>query len=84
VGGYSDGFIRAFQYGTSQVSHSKWEVVNAHKGSCSSLVVESHYIISGGDDGVVRVWSRVNRQLISQLSNHSRTVTSILVDINNP
>lgn len=38
IGGYGDGFIRAFQIVQGKkYSPSKWEIVNAHKGSVSSI-----------------------------------------------
>lgn len=42
-----------------------WEIVNAHKGSVTSMYVDHQYIITGGQDGQVRLWGRKNRQFIT-------------------
>jgi len=44
-----------------------WEISQAHKGSINSVYADANYILSGGDDGPVRVWARQTRQLLIQL-----------------
>ncbi|EAS05346.1 zinc carboxypeptidase family protein, putative (macronuclear) [Tetrahymena thermophila SB210] len=80
VNGYSDGFVRAFQVSNKQYSPLKWEIVNAHKGAVTSVFANQNYILTGGQDGIVRVWSRVNRQLITQISMHTKDVVSVFPD----
>ena len=45
-----------------------WEVANAHRGAITSIYVDANYILSGGADGAVRVWARVNRKLLIQFN----------------
>lgn len=36
----------------------KWEIANAHKDGVTAIYVDENYILSGGRDGQVRIWSR--------------------------
>ena len=46
VSGWKDGFLRAFQITNKPISPLKWELVNAHKGSITSVyAVSLKYII---------------------------------------
>jgi WD40 repeat protein len=64
VTGWRDGFIRCFE-GTGRVM---WEISGAHRGSVTSLYCDANYLLSGGEDGAVRVWSRTNRKLLIQFN----------------
>lgn len=61
VSGWKDGFIRAFQISNQPISSLKWELINAHKGAVTSIYADRNYYISGGEDGLVRLWNHVNR-----------------------
>lgn len=55
VSGWRDGFIRCFD----RTQHTmNWEIANAHRGSVTSIYVDANYILSGGQDGAVRIWAR--------------------------
>lgn len=84
VGGFEDGFIRAYAITKSKFSPLKWEIVNAHKGRISSIYCDKLYILSGGQDGIVRVWARNTRQMITQISIHTKDVVSVFPDCNKP
>ena len=43
-------------------------MANAHRGSVTSVYVDANYILSGGQDGAVRVWARSNRKLLIQFN----------------
>jgi WD40 repeat protein len=60
VTGWRDGFIRCFD----AQSRILWEVANAHRGSVTTVYADANYILSGGEDGAVRVWARTNRKLL--------------------
>ena len=60
ITGWRDGFIRS--YDTS--GRVLWEIANAHRGSVTSLYCDANYILSGGEDGAVRVWARTTRKLL--------------------
>lgn len=52
-------------------------IPNAHRKPVSSLDVSEKYFISGGEDGIVNVWSW-NRELLCQFSEHrSKPVRSV-------
>jgi cilia- and flagella-associated protein 52 len=37
--------------------------------------------LSGGDDGIVRVWARKTRKLITQITAHKKTITRVFPDL---
>ena len=45
-----------------------WEIANAHRGSVSSVYADANYILTGGEDGAVRVWARTTRKLLIQFN----------------
>lgn len=61
-----------------------WAIPNAHKGCINTIYADANYILSGGDDGPVRVWARVTRQLLIQLAAHTKQVTKVMPDLNQP
>lgn len=81
VTGWSDGFIRAFQITKHPYSPLLWDMVNAHNGPISTIYVDENYIISGGMDGLVRVWSRKIRKLSYQIACHTKRITAAFPDI---
>lgn len=84
AGGYEDGFIRCYEIGKTKYSILKWEIANAHRGAVTSLFIDANYILSGGDDGIVRVWSRKHRTLLTQISAHKKTVCKVRPDVQRP
>jgi len=56
LSGWRDGFLRCFDsvYGKAML----WEIAGAHKGALTAIYADSNYILTGGQDGAVRVWSR--------------------------
>jgi WD40 repeat protein len=81
VSGWSDGFIRCYSKGNSS---PVWEVANAHRGAVTSLYADGNYILSGGEDGAVRVWGRANRKLLIQFNDQKKDVVSVFPDLNKP
>lgn len=63
--GWKDGFIRCFNPATKSLA---WEVVGAHRGSVTALYADQNYILSGGQDGAVRIWARASRKLLIQFN----------------
>jgi len=61
-----------------------WEVANAHRGAITSIYVDANYILSGGADGAVRVWARVNRKLLIQFNDQKKDIVSLFPDLNKP
>jgi WD40 repeat protein len=64
VTGWRDGFIRIYDMSGRVL----WEIANAHRGSITSLYCDANYILSGGEDGAVRVWARTTRKLLIQFN----------------
>lgn len=66
ITGWRDGFLRCFD--VKQRRAQIWEVANAHRGAITSVYADANYILTGGEDGAVRVWSRSVRQLLVQFN----------------
>ncbi|KRW99659.1 WD40-repeat-containing domain [Pseudocohnilembus persalinus] len=81
IAGYDDGFVKCFQITNQNYSPFLWEMVNCHKGGVTSIYADENYILTGGRDGQVRIWSRVARQLLQQISIHTRDVIAVFPDI---
>ncbi|KAI9220863.1 WD40-repeat-containing domain protein [Blastocladiella britannica] len=89
ISGWTDGKIRAFG---PQSGRLQWEIHDAHKKCVTALAVSdmddaegSYRIVSGGEDGQVRVW-RVTRHaqtLETAMKEHKGTVTCIKIRKNN-
>ncbi|KAJ3300742.1 Cilia- and flagella-associated protein 52 [Borealophlyctis nickersoniae] len=89
ISGWNDGKIRAFG---PQSGRLQYEINDAHKPGVTALAVTDPYnqygdfrIVSGGEDGQVRVW-RVTRQvrvLECAMKEHKGTVTCVKIRKNN-
>ena len=64
--GYRDGSIRGFD--VLNTKSQVWEITNGHRGHVSALYADANYMISGGQDGAVRLWARGTRQLLIQFN----------------
>ena len=80
VSGWEDGFIRCHNVKTKQL---KWEI-SAHRGKIVSIDCNDKYVCSGGDDHVIRVWSTVSQEMLGQFSDHEKSVTQVLIDVEAP
>lgn len=62
VTGWKDGFVRC--YDPNGNGRILWEIISSHRGAVTSLFVDANYIITGGEDGAVRLWARTTRKLL--------------------
>lgn len=79
VTGSDDGYLRICDSSTLQV---RMRVV-AHTGGvrCIVAIPETNVLITGGNDGVVRVWSLTHQlSLEAELQGHSYAITSLSLD----
>lgn len=78
VSGWSDGRIRAF---TPQTGQLIYVINDAHFGKVNSIVLKSdcETLISGGDDGCVRVWKATldSQTLTISWKEHTSPVTHL-------
>lgn len=68
VSGWRDGFVRCYDPASTRVL---WEIANAHRGAVTSVYADANYVLSGGEDGAVRVWARTTRKLLIQFNGNS-------------
>lgn len=77
ITGWRDGFLRCFDYTRrAQI----WEVANAHRGAITSIYADSNYILTGGQDGAVRVWQRQTRKLLTQFNDQKKDIVGLFPD----
>lgn len=60
-----------------------WEIP-AHRGNISCIYVDGNYIITGGDDGIARIWTRKTHELTIQFSAHHTNVYKVFGDLKRP
>lgn len=80
---FEDGFVRCFDARLGQL----WGIPGAHRRGTSCLsahTADAQYLVSGGGDGVVRVWLLRNRELVTQFTEHRGEVCAVLVDARQP
>ena len=78
LSGWSDGKIRAFRVDNNQ---QLWQIDNAHKNGVTaiSLSHNNKFIVSGGQEGEIRVWEIRSRELIAHLKEHTSKVTKVII-----
>ena len=78
--GYSSGSLKNF---TNDLSIKLFDIP-AHRGNVNCIYVDGNYILTGGEDGIVRVWTRKNHELVIQIPAHHKNVRSVFADLNKP
>ncbi len=78
ITGWRDGSIKAFDP-VNQVM--LWEMIGTHRGAVTSVYADENYLLSGGEDGAVRVWARLNRKLLIQFNDHVKDVVALFPDV---
>jgi len=78
LSGWTDGGVRSHHAETGELL---WVIKDAHIGGVSALKLSNNmrFVVSGGENGDVRVWEMRQRQLVSHLKEHTRTVTQIIL-----
>jgi WD40 repeat protein len=76
LSGWSDGRIRAYRCDNQQLL---WQIDNAHKNGVTAIGLSNNYkfIVSGGNEGEIRVWEIRSRELIAHLKEHTSKVTKV-------
>ena len=78
--GYSTGILRNY---SNDFSNKIFEI-QTHKGNVNCIYVDGNYILTGGEDGIVRVWTRRTHELVMQIPAHHRNVREVFADLNKP
>ena len=76
--GDSTGTIYEWDIGKKELSHS-WR---GHEGSVWGMLMASFALITGGLDGMVKLWDPRTRALQRQLYRHNQSVCSFSVQAN--
>jgi WD40 repeat protein len=58
-----------------------WEL-SAHRGNVNTIYVDSNYILTGGEDGIIRVWTRLTHELTMQFAAHQKNVFCVIPHVN--
>lgn len=75
--GWRDGFLRCFD--TNERKTQLWEIAGAHRGAITAIYADENYILTGGEDGAVRVWARATNKLLIQFNGKSTPTTLLQV-----
>ena len=78
--GYSTGMLRNY---SNDFSNKIFEI-QTHKGNVNCIYVDGNYILTGGEDGIVRVWTRRTHELVMQIPAHHKNVREVFADLNKP
>lgn len=82
IAGWEDGSICCYD---NTLSRQKWIIPGAHRSGVSCLTVYQDdrvgFVLTGGNDGGVRVWKLTTRELVAEYTDHSKAVVSVLVDV---
>lgn len=76
--GWQDGKIRSHE---AEHGALLWAIDNCHRGGVSALALSNNlkFIVSGGEEGEVRVWEIRTREMFLHLKQHNGTVTSLQI-----
>ncbi|CEM05742.1 unnamed protein product [Vitrella brassicaformis CCMP3155] len=75
---------------TSSSPSPSWEIPTSHRGAVTALTAaqgqggKGTMLVSGGEDGYVRVWHPRTREMVGNYSVAKRAVTGLKVDHNKP
>ena len=78
--GYANGILKNY---SNDFSGKLFEI-QTHKGNVNCINVNGNYILTGGQDNIVRIWTRRNHELIIQIPAHLSNVREVFADINKP
>jgi len=85
VCGFGDHTVRSYLVATGA---SSWEIPNAHRSKVNTLAVHTDermgFLVTGAEDGAVRVWALRTREMLLQFTEHKKAVSKVLVDIVQP
>ena len=73
------GVIHCWNYQTD--NKPQWAISNADQDNVRALVVtpDGKYLISAGDDAIIKVWNPVNGEPVAQLKGHKECIFSLAV-----
>ncbi|KAH8059401.1 WD repeat-containing protein [Aureococcus anophagefferens] len=85
VAGYGDCHVRCFSAADGAL---EWAIPTAHRRPVSAIAchVEQKlaYLVTGSEDGSVRVWNLSTREVMMQFAEHHKGVTGLVVDAADP
>mmetsp|Transcript_29123 Transcript_29123/g.38302 ORF Transcript_29123/g.38302 Transcript_29123/m.38302 type:complete len:626 (+) Transcript_29123:45-1922(+) len=76
LSGWQDGRVRAHDIDNGK---QLWLIENCHRGGVTALLLSHNqrFVVSGGEEGEVRVWELRSRELVSHLKEHSLRITGL-------
>eukprot|EP00617_Octactis_speculum_P023926 CAMPEP_0185769252 /NCGR_PEP_ID=MMETSP1174-20130828/53472_1 /TAXON_ID=35687 /ORGANISM="Dictyocha speculum, Strain CCMP1381" /LENGTH=614 /DNA_ID=CAMNT_0028454245 /DNA_START=34 /DNA_END=1875 /DNA_ORIENTATION=- len=76
VSGWADGRIRSHH---SDTGEDLWTIDCAHRGGVTAAVLSGNerFIMTGGQEGDVRIWEVRTRELVSHLKIHTSVITDV-------
>jgi WD40 repeat protein len=83
LAGYSDGRVRCVDV-SQPAGQLVWAMPNGHKGKVHTVRACTLFIVSAGDDSVIRIWQRTTNAMVAQLQDHRLPTTCVLIDNTTP
>jgi WD40 repeat protein len=78
VVGWTDGKIRGVDF-RNREGVAQW-TQPAHRGAVTSVSVSTKYILTSGEDSVLRIWSIATRELAGQMQDHKSAIAASIID----
>uniref|UniRef100_A0A7S3GD94 Guanine nucleotide-binding protein subunit beta-like protein n=1 Tax=Palpitomonas bilix TaxID=652834 RepID=A0A7S3GD94_9EUKA len=57
------------------------QIPEAHRNGATTLCCTDSFLVSGGVDGAVRVWTRKSFSFVAQFTDHSRSIERVFTDV---
>lgn len=80
VSGWEDGQLRAHSMATGELI---WAIKDVHKGGVTAVTASHNetFIVTGGEQGNLRVWDTRTRGMVVELRQHTKRITGLEVFI---
>ena len=75
------GVIHCWNHLAGDGSKPRWTIPSADSNNVRSLVVAGNgkFLVSAGDEGVIRIWDTANAKLLRELKGHEECIFSLAV-----
>jgi WD40 repeat protein len=82
VAGYVNGRMAGY---SARDGAELWNLPSAHRGAVNCITATDKLLVTGGADGVTRVWLASNHAFVTQLNSHAmKPVVGVRIDCRQP
>lgn len=76
VGGSADGYVHIWDYNNKKY----FGCIQAHKGCVRCIQCDSVKVISGGDDGKIKIFDILYSTCLREFNDHTNSILSLQFD----